>query len=139
MEVKKELDVKNMYHFLENYCEQKQYKNSLIALPFAKEVHQNQKRLGGEPYIIHPLSVAFFTIGVQLDSDTIISGSLLHDTVEDQNADLDLIDINEDIKKIVYLLTFVKKANMSKEECLDIYYENIRNNIEAIMLFLLKK
>lgn len=134
MEVKKDLNVKEMYYYLENYCQKKQYQNALISLPFAKEVHKNQKRLGGEPYIIHPLSVAFFSIGVGLDSDNIISGSLLHDTIEDQNANLDLIDINNEIKDIVNLLTYIK-GKMSKDE----YYNNIQTNINAIIIKLIDR
>ena len=113
-----------MYHFLETYCEKKHYENALVALPFAKEVHKDQKRLGGDPYIIHPLSVAFFSIGVGLDSDNIVSGSLLHDTVEDQNADLNLIKINDEIKNIVKLLTFIKDKNISKDLALQNYRKN---------------
>ena len=139
MEVKKDLEIKDMYNFLENYCKNKKYENSLIALPFAKEVHKDQKRLGGDPYIVHPLSVAFFSIGAGLDSDNIISGSLLHDTIEDQNANLNLINITDEIKHIVNLLTFIKQTNLSKEESLKKYYENIKTNSDAIIIKLIDR
>lgn len=139
MNIKKDLEIKDMYHFLETYCEKKDYKNALIALPFAKEVHQNQKRIGGDPYIVHPLSIAFFSIGAGLDTDNIISGSLLHDTIEDQNANLDLININEEIKHIVNLLTFVKHAKDDKDEELKKYYNNIKTNLDAIIIKLIDR
>ncbi len=139
MEVKKDLEIKDMYHFLETYCEKKHYENALVALPFAREVHKEQKRLGGDPYIVHPLSVAFFSIGAGLDSDNIISGSLLHDTIEDQNANLDLINITDEIKHIVNLLTFIKKANLSKDIALKNYYENIKTNCDAIIIKLIDR
>ena len=139
MEVKNELSVKEMYYYLESYCQKKEYKNALISLPFAKEVHKNQKRLGGDPYIIHPLSIAFFSIGVGLDTDNIISGSLLHDTIEDQNANLNLIDINDEIKTIVNLLTFTNHPNLTKDENLQIYYNNIKTNIDAIIIKLIDR
>ena len=138
MEVKKDLEIKDMYHFLETYCEKKHYENALVALPFAREVHKDQKRLGGDPYIIHPLSVAFFSIGAGLDSDNIISGSLLHDTIEDQNANLDLIKITDEIKNIVNLLTFIKD-NSNKDVALQHYYENIKTNCDAIIIKLIDR
>ena len=138
MEVKKDLEIKDMYHFLETYCEKKHYENALVALPFAREVHKEQKRLGGDPYIIHPLSVAFFSIGAGFDSDNIISGSLLHDTIEDQNANLDLIKITDEIKNIVNLLTFIKD-NSNKDIALKNYYENIKTNCDAIIIKLIDR
>ena len=138
MNIKKDLEIKDMYHFLETYCEKKHYENALVALPFAREVHKDQKRLGGDPYIVHPLSVAFFSIGAGLDSDNIISGSLLHDTIEDQNANLDLINITDEIKNIVNLLTFIKD-NSNKDNALKNYYENIKTNCDAIIIKLIDR
>ena len=138
MNIKKDLEIKDMYHFLETYCEKKHYENALVALPFAREVHKDQKRLGGDPYIVHPLSVAFFSIGAGLDSDNIISGSLLHDTIEDQNANLDLINITDEIKNIVNLLTFIKD-NSNKDIALKNYYENIKTNCDAIIIKLIDR
>lgn len=54
----------------------------LKAYNLAKELHSHQVRESGEPYIIHPLSVAIILAEMQADSDTICAG-LLHDTLED--------------------------------------------------------
>ena len=42
----------------------------------------DQKRKSGEPYIIHPVQVAYTLAGLELDTDTICA-ALLHDVVED--------------------------------------------------------
>ena len=41
------------------------------AYNFAKDHHGDQKRRSGEPYIIHPLNVAYILAGVGLDDATI--------------------------------------------------------------------
>ncbi len=52
------------------------------AYEFAEKVHQGQKRLNGDDYIIHPLEVA--RILATLEADPVaVAGGLLHDTVED--------------------------------------------------------
>ena len=52
------------------------------AYEFAKENHGNQKRKSGEPYIIHPVQVAYTLSTLGLDDQTICA-ALLHDVVED--------------------------------------------------------
>jgi guanosine-3',5'-bis(diphosphate) 3'-pyrophosphohydrolase len=62
------------------------------AVEYAKTRHQHQTRLGGGPYIVHPIGVAQRLIDkFSADADTVIAG-LLHDTVEDTGASLDEIE-----------------------------------------------
>ena len=63
------------------------------AYNLANEKHKDQKRSSGEPYIIHPLSVAYILADVGMDDST-LSAALLHDVVEDT----DLTD--EDLRKM---------------------------------------
>ena len=55
------------------------------AYNYAVEHHGDQKRHSGEPYIIHPLNVAYILAGVGLDEATICA-ALLHDVVEDTDV-----------------------------------------------------
>ena len=48
------------------------------AYKLAQDAHGNQKRKSGEPYIIHPLSVAIILAELEMDKETIVAG-LLHD------------------------------------------------------------
>lgn len=72
--------------------------------------HLGQKRRSGEPFIIHPVSVANIIMESGADCQTIVAG-LLHDTVED--TDLTFYDIEHifgsDVKKIVEGETKVSK------------------------------
>ena len=52
------------------------------AYDFAEKAHENQKRLSGEKYIIHPLNVAYILAALSLDDNTICA-ALLHDVIED--------------------------------------------------------
>lgn len=73
---------------------EKQYDLSKIisAYEVANKYHIGQKRDSGEPYITHPVAVAFILLELGMDTDTICA-ALLHDVVEDTNCTL------EDIKK----------------------------------------
>jgi len=55
------------------------------AYLFAFEKHFGQKRLTGEDYIIHPLTVASILTGINADTPTICA-ALLHDVMEDCNV-----------------------------------------------------
>lgn len=52
------------------------------AYKIASEAHKDQKRLSGEPYIMHPLSVALILASLGMDEASIVA-AILHDTVED--------------------------------------------------------
>lgn len=52
------------------------------AYECANSAHEGQKRKNGEPYIIHPVSVAEIIVEMGLDTDSICAG-LLHDCIED--------------------------------------------------------
>ncbi len=52
------------------------------AYIYSAKVHAGQKRLSGEPYLSHPLAVAYILAELRLDLVTIAAG-LLHDTLED--------------------------------------------------------
>lgn len=53
------------------------------AFNFARQAHNGVRRLSGEPYIMHPLSVAQIVCGEIGLGSTSICSALLHDVVED--------------------------------------------------------
>lgn len=62
------------------------------ALIFAARAHGSQKRKwSGEPFIIHPISVANILAEAGLNEDVVIAG-VLHDTVEDTDATFEQIE-----------------------------------------------
>lgn len=61
------------------------------AYEFAERLHGDQRRISGEPYIIHPLNVAMILAYMHLDENA-IAAALLHDTVEDTSVSLEEIE-----------------------------------------------
>ena len=58
------------------------------AYAIAERAHAGQKRESGEPYIQHPLTVAFLLADIGMDTATIAAG-LLHDVIEESDIDLE--------------------------------------------------
>ncbi|MEL6338434.1 MAG: bifunctional (p)ppGpp synthetase/guanosine-3',5'-bis(diphosphate) 3'-pyrophosphohydrolase [Myxococcota bacterium] len=58
------------------------------AYMYSAKVHAGQVRKSGEPYLTHPLEVAYILTQLKLDEASLATG-LLHDTVEDTLATLD--------------------------------------------------
>lgn len=87
------------------------------AYNYAVEHHGEQKRRSGEPYIIHPLNVAYILAGVGLDEATICA-ALLHDVVEDTDAtDADLRkDFGDEIADMVAGVTKLETMQFTTVE-----------------------
>ena len=83
------------------------------AFIFAYKAHRNQKRKTGEMYIIHPLAVARILADLEVDAET-LAGALLHDTVEDTEADQELLK-NIFGESIANMVNGVTKINSSLE------------------------
>ena len=66
------------------------------AYEFAKGHHGDQLRKSGEPYIIHPLQVAFILANLELDESTVCA-ALLHDVVED--TDVTIKDLSREFRE----------------------------------------
>ncbi len=92
-------------------------KQIMKAYNYAKEHHGDQKRRSGEPYIIHPINVAYILAEVGLDEATICA-ALLHDVVEDTEiTDKDLRrDFGEEIADMVAGVTKLGKMQFTTVE-----------------------
>lgn len=77
----------------------------------------DQKRRSGEPYIIHPLQVAYILASLELDTDTICA-ALLHDVVEDtETTHEDLInEFGESVAEMVDGVTKLGKLQYTTKE-----------------------
>ena len=71
---------------------EREYDFALIdkAYQLAYQMHGDQKRLSGAPYISHPVAVACILVELGMDSESVAAG-LLHDVVEDTPVDLEQV------------------------------------------------
>ena len=97
--------------------DEKQYDLSKIisAYELAAKAHANQVRSSGEPYITHPVAVAYILLELGMDTDTICA-ALLHDVVED--TDVTLEELKKNIQEFLQLFHFhiaFLKRNSLKE------------------------
>ncbi len=87
------------------------------AYEYAKKLHDGQYRQSGEPYINHPLNVAYILADMHADRDTICAG-LLHDVLEDTGITKEDIvhDFNQNVANLVDGVTKLSKMNFSSKK-----------------------
>src|SRR5690242_10304559 len=83
------------------------------AYKFASERHGNQRRVSGEPYMVHPLLVTRQLAEMNMDMVCLQTG-LLHDVVEDTSAKVEDIRKNfgEEVARCVDGVTKLSKLNL---------------------------
>ena len=101
------------------------------ALDKAFELHNGQMRKSGEPYIIHPMSVAIILAQLGMDEATIVGG-LLHDVVEDTEYTREQLvkDFNEEVALLVDGVTKLGAIKFDNKE--EAQAENLRKMFLAM-------
>ena len=87
------------------------------AYEYAKAKHGDQLRKSGEPYIIHPVQVAYTLAELGLDEDTICA-ALLHDVLEDTDTSYEDLEkeFNEEVAYMVDGVTKLSKLQYASVE-----------------------
>jgi GTP pyrophosphokinase len=101
------------------------------AYIYSAKAHKDQVRASGEPYLIHPLSVAAILADMKMDVATVSTG-LLHDVVEDTLASTGDISkvFGEEVANLVDGVT--KISNLGKKSKEEAQAENLRKMILAM-------
>ncbi len=101
------------------------------AYRLAEQAHAGQFRLSGDPYIVHPLSVAAILVELGMDTDCLCA-ALLHDVVEDTDVTLEMIrkKFGYDVALMVDGVTKIRKIQFSTKE--EKQSENIRKMLLAM-------
>jgi GTP pyrophosphokinase len=82
------MTLKDLLAETEQYLTAQDMEKIRRAYDLANKAHGGVVRRSGEPYIQHPLEVAFLLAEMRIDADGIVS-ALLHDVVEDTDYSLD--------------------------------------------------
>ena len=101
------------------------------AYDYAAHMHRDQKRMSGEPYVIHPLNVSLIIAQLKLDVPSIVTG-LLHDVVEDTSTSLAEVQnlFGAEVATLVDGVTKVSKITFQSRE--EKQAENFRKMIIAM-------
>lgn len=133
METEKYIEIQALLSIIEKSGKHYDIDKIKSAFLYAKEMHEGQVRLSGEPYIMHPVSVAEIVTGLGLDTDSICA-ALLHDTVEDCPDKTDLEEITKlygsDVALLVDGVTKIKSINVEDKE--EAQIESIRKMLLAM-------
>src|SRR5436189_135161 len=83
------------------------------AYDVAEEMHREQRRRSGDPYITHPLAVATILAELGMDTVTLVA-ALLHDTVEDTGYSLEMLraDFTEEVAHLVDGVTKLDRVQL---------------------------
>lgn len=105
----------------------------LKAYKLSYEKHLGQKRLSGEDYIVHPLSVAIILLDLKMDVST-ICGGLMHDILEDTDTSEEEIsnNFNTTILKLIKGVTKISSMRNSAQ-FVSKGYEDLRKFIFSII------
>ena len=114
-----------MYTYIRGYATGASMHETLKALTFAREKHEGQHRKNGEPYIIHPLTMACNALSLGIRDDEVIATILLHDVCEDCDVSLQELPVADTVRHNVELMTFSVMDGESKEIAKNRYYNMI--------------
>lgn len=125
---------RELLDYARNFYEEDQLLELEHAVDYAKKAHTGQKRKSGEPYIIHPLAVAYTLVDWGMDIDTVLAG-VLHDTVEDTEATLKEIEnlFGRDVAFLVDGVTKVSQARAGMRD-LNSYLPKTKDNLSKLLI-----
>ena len=122
-----------MYTYLRGYATGAGMHETLRALTFARQMHMGQFRKSGEPYIIHPLTMACSALGLGIRDDPVIATILLHDVCEDCDVGLQELPVPEEVRHSVELMTFRVMEGEDKEGARNRYYNMLLKDRAAAL------
>ncbi len=124
---------KAFFNQLKTYLKQEELQRVRKAYQLADYLHRDAKRDSGEPYIIHPLNVAYILVLRKADVDTICA-ALLHDTIEDTDILKEELakEFNNTIAELVDGVSKLKGRNLHEKQRLK--YANTRKLLSGFLV-----
>ncbi len=122
------------FTFLRGVCSDNKHPNLAKALGCARELHKGQTRKSGEPYIIHPLSLACDAVGMHMRDDPLLAAAVLHDVLEDIGTPVMELPVDDETRVVVEYLTLRRLSGESKLESKKRYYNNLSKSKYATII-----
>ena len=133
-----------MYTYVKTKAADAGMRQTLAALPFMREKHEDTVRDGTDvPYRVHPLTLACHALAMNIADDDVLATALLHDVIEDTGTRRDELpdEIGETVRDAVCLLSYNTylaagddRDPDKKDKIKPMYYENIAKNPLAALV-----
>jgi len=120
-----------MYTYLRGFASGAGMKETLKALSYAREKHSGQFRKSGDPYIVHPLTMACNAVSMGIKEDSVIATILLHDVCEDCGVGFKELPVGDVVRRGVELMTFNVMDGETKDIAKNRYYNLLLESREA--------
>lgn len=122
-----EFNHEKMYTYLKGYAAALGWNDVLNALAFARKAHGGQSRKDGQPYIVHPLTMACHALALGIKDQVVVAGCLLHDVCEDCGVKPEDLPVSDGVKDVVRRLTHIKGVPD------DVYYGEVGGRWESAL------
>ena len=132
-------DHEKMYTYVKGFATGAAMKQTLRALSYAREKHSGQLRKSGQPYIVHPLTMACDAISMGIRDDAVVATILLHDVCEDCGVDAAELPFREPVRRGVELMTFRVMDGETKQTAKIRYYNLLLQSREATLTKLIDR
>ncbi len=128
-----------VFSAMEKRSTQKEMQQMRQAFEFAHEMHRNQRRKTGAPYIIHPIAVALIISKEMQLGAAPVCAAFLHDVVEDTPCTNEQLRsmFGDDIAFLVKVVTKQQKKTYSMSKQLDNFkqmLDSVHYDIRAILI-----
>ena len=115
---------------VEDYLWKEGWKLLQKAYDFAKKSHWDEKRLSGEPYIVHPVYVAKYLLMIKPDI-VALQAALLHDVIEDTSVTAEEIK-DEFWPEVAFLCLWLEKVSKVRYQWEDRQLETLKKTFLAM-------
>jgi len=124
--------IRRLTLMLEEYLDPAQVEEVRRAYRLAAAAHEGQKRVSGEPYICHPISVSIILAGMRMDARGIMAG-LLHDVIEDTDVTREQLarDFGEEVAQLVDGVS--KLTQLDSKSRAEAQAQNVRKMVMAMV------
>lgn len=128
-----------MFTYIKGFATGAGMKETQKALTFARAKHEGQLRKSGQPYIVHPLTMACNAVSMGIKDDTVVATILLHDVCEDCGVSIAELPVSDAVKHGVDLMTFRIMPGEDKEIAKNRYYNMLLQSREATLTKLIDR
>lgn len=135
----KSFNPEKMYTYLRGFASGAGMRETMKALTFARDKHSGQLRKSGEPYIVHPLTMACNAVSMGIREDAVVATILLHDVCEDCGVSVEELPVSDTVRHAVDLMTFRVMDGETKEIAKNRYYNMLLQSREASMTKLIDR